>query len=43
MHTVEEIELRRQDRDGLLPEDEKEHLVLWLWPVYPKGRFRRTR
>jgi hypothetical protein len=43
MHTVEEIELRGQDRDGLLPEAEKARLVLWIWAVYPKGRFRRTR
>ena len=37
MHTVEEIELRRQDRDGLVPEAEK------VRAAHPKGRFWRTR
>jgi hypothetical protein len=43
MHAVEEIELRSQDRDGLVPEADKERLVLEPWAVYPKGRFWRTR
>ena len=43
MHAVEEIELRRQDRDGLVPEADKERLILGLWAVLPKGHFWRTR
>jgi hypothetical protein len=43
MHAVEEIGLRRQDRDGLVPEADKERLVLGPWAVYPQGHFWRTR
>jgi hypothetical protein len=43
MHAVEEIELRRQDRDALVPKADKEHLVLGPWAVYPQGHFWRTR
>jgi hypothetical protein len=42
MRTVEEIELRKQDRNGLVTEAEKERLVLWLWAAHPRGRFWRS-
>jgi hypothetical protein len=43
MHTLREIGLWLQHRDGLVTEAEKERLVLWLWAAHPKGRFWRTR
>ncbi len=43
MHTLEEIELRGHNREGLVAEAGKGRVILRLWAARPEGRYGRTR